>query len=98
MPVAQFLLELLGRRWSLRILWELHQNGACSFRVLQKHCGGISPTVLNSRLSELREAGVIELREGEGYAITEEGHELCGIVAQLDSWAKGWADRIVAEE
>ncbi len=87
------LLELLGRRWSLRILWELHQNGASSFRVLQKDCGSISPTVLNSRLSELREAGIIELREGEGYVITAEGFKLCGIITQLNTWAKGWAER-----
>jgi len=67
------LLDLLGRRWALRILWELHQNGPNSFRALQKLCGDISPTVLNSRLSELREAGIVELRDREGYVITAEG-------------------------
>ncbi|MRR16521.1 MAG: transcriptional regulator [Deltaproteobacteria bacterium] len=87
------LLELLGRRWALRILWELSQNGASSFRVLQDHCGGISPTVLNARLYELREAGIIELREREGYVITKEGVKLCGVVEQLDTWARGWAKR-----
>ena len=49
---------------------------------------------LNARLFELREAGVIELREGEGYAITSEGLKLCEIVGQLDTWARGWARRI----
>jgi len=87
------LLELLGRRWALRILWELRQNGASSFRALQGHCGGISPTVLNNRLFELRGAGIVELREGEGYAITAEGIELCEIVSQLSSWARGWVRR-----
>ena len=90
------LLELLGRRWSLRILWELDQNGVSSFRALQKHCGGISPTVLNSRISELREAGIIDLREGEGYIITEEGLKLCEVIKQLNNWAMGWAGRTVA--
>ena len=88
------LLELLGRRWALRVLWELSQNGASNFRTLQEYCGGISPTVLNARLFELREAGVIELREGQGYAITSEGLKLCEIVGQLDPWARGWARRI----
>jgi DNA-binding HxlR family transcriptional regulator len=89
-------LDLLGRRWSMRILWELHQNGPNSFRSLQRLCGDISPTVLNSRLSELREAGIIALREGEGYIITEEGLALGKIITQLNEWAKGWAERTVA--
>jgi DNA-binding HxlR family transcriptional regulator len=86
-------LNLLGRRWSLRILWELHQNGPSSFRTLQRLCGDISPTVLNSRLSELRDAGIIDLRGGEGYIITEEGIALGGIINQLNAWAKSWALR-----
>ena len=90
-------LDLLGRRWALRILWELHKNGPSSFRSLQRLCGDISPTVLNSRLSELREAGIIELREGGGYVITEEGMALGGIIAQLDSWAKRWSERSASD-
>ncbi len=87
-------LDLLGRRWSLRILWELHQNGPSSFRALQKFCGDISPTVLNARLSNLREAGIIELREREGYVITEDGISLGRIIEQLDIWAEEWAVRM----
>lgn len=87
------ILDLLGRRWALRILWELHQNGPNSFRTLQKLCGDISPTVLNSRLKELREAGIVELRDGEGYFITEEGVALGKIIDQLNILAKRWAGR-----
>ncbi len=84
-------LDLLGRRWCLRILWELHLNGPSSFRALQKYCGDISPTVLNSRLKELREAGIIELNPGCGYAITGQGIALGEIIEQLDTWAKNRA-------
>jgi len=87
------ILDLLGRRWALRILWELHQSGPHSFRPLQKLCGDISPTVLNSRLKELRETGIIELRAGEGYFITEEGVTLGKIIDQLNIWSKRWAGR-----
>jgi DNA-binding HxlR family transcriptional regulator len=87
-------LELLGRKWALRVLWELHQNSPCSFRTLQKLCGDISPTVLNSRLTELRETGIIALREKEGYIITDEGISLGSIILQLDAWAKKWASRM----
>ncbi len=58
----------------------------------------ISPTVLNSRLSELREAGIIELREGEGYIITEEGIALGKIINQLNTWAKCHAERTASGE
>ncbi len=63
------LLDLLGRRWLLRILWELRED-PLSFRVLRERCGGISPTVLNRRLKEMREAGIVELRSGSGYTLT----------------------------
>jgi len=85
------ILDLLGRRWALRILWELHQSGPHSFRTLQKLCGDISPAVLNARLKELREAGIVELRGGEGYGITDHGIALGKIIEQLNTWAKGWA-------
>lgn len=87
------ILDLLGRRWALRILWELHQNGPNSFRTLQRLCGDISPTILNSRLKELREAGIVELGEGKGYSITQQGIALGRIIEQLNIWAKSWAER-----
>ena len=65
-------LEWLGRRWTLRVLWEL-RDGALPFRALQERCDALSPTVLNERLRELRDAGVVELQEGGGYVLTAEG-------------------------
>ncbi len=87
------LLDLLGRRWALRIIWELVQSEPSSFRALQKLCGNISPTVLNSRLTELREADIVELRKGEGYGLTIEGKNLVSSLSELDTWSKRWALR-----
>jgi DNA-binding HxlR family transcriptional regulator len=87
------ILDLLGRRWALRILWELHQYGPNNFRALQKLCGDISPTVLNARLKELREAGIVEQRDAAGYCITNQGVALGKIIVQLNTWAKKWAER-----
>ena len=53
------LLDLLGRRWALRTIWEL-RDGPLLFRSLQERCGGMSSSVLNQRLGELRAAGIIE--------------------------------------
>ena len=82
-------LDLLGRRWALRILWELRSDGL-TFRALRDMCDGVSPTVLNTRLGELREAGLIESTP-EGYAVTDLGQELCGALAPLKHWAQRWA-------
>ncbi len=85
------LLDLLGRRWVLRIGWELHDGRALSFRALQLACGGVSPTVLNQRLRDLRDADLVELLDGEGYRLTKDGEVLLEMLAPLDQWAKRWA-------
>src|ERR1017187_8112428 len=69
------LLDLLGRRWSLRILWELRDEPLTS-RALRAACDEASPTVLQARLSELREAGFVELLAAGGYGLTGLGKEL----------------------
>lgn len=83
------LLDLLGRRWSLRVLWEL-RGGPKTFRELRVLCDEVSPTVLNRRLKELRDAGLIQNGEG-GYDFTSLGRELAGHLLELDAWSKRWA-------
>jgi DNA-binding HxlR family transcriptional regulator len=85
------LLDLLGRRWALRVIWELSRK-PLSFRDLQGACGGISPTILNTRLAELRDAGVVA-RGGDGYALTAEGKRLLAEFKGLHDWAERWAKR-----
>jgi DNA-binding HxlR family transcriptional regulator len=87
------LLDLLGRRWALRVVWELRE-GPRNFRGLQDMCGGVSPTVLNERLKEFRESGIVELTEGEGYALTPLGQELREAIQPLVRWATRWADAV----
>lgn len=86
------LLDLLGRRWALRVLWELRAE-TLPFRALQERGGGISPTALHRRLVELREAGLVALKEGGGYVLTTEGRALCTRLGPLDAWARRWAAR-----
>jgi len=81
------LLDLLGRRWALGILWNLSKGGPCTFRQLQERCEAISPTVLNSRLKELREAGLVDHSQ-QGYRVTPLGGELYVLLVPLGSWAK----------
>ena len=84
------LLEVLGKRWTLRILWELSSGGSANFRDLRARCNDVSPTVLNRRLKELRELALVEHNEG-GYDLTPQGEQLSKMLLPLDSWANKWA-------
>jgi DNA-binding HxlR family transcriptional regulator len=83
------LLDLLGRRWALRIIWELRDAAAPNFRELQERCGGISSSVLADRLRELTEAELIG-RGAEGYQLTPKGQELRERLRPLEEWSAGW--------
>lgn len=86
------LLDLLGRRWALRVIWELRDGEPVTFRALQQRCGGVSSSVLTQRTAELRAAGAIEAAEG-GYRLTGEGRELLAAYPPLAAWAARWAAR-----
>ncbi len=83
------LLDLLGRRWALRVIWELREGRRLNFRDLAAACE-ISPSVLNTRLGELRENAIVE-HDGEGYALTPLGRDLLEKLQPLHAWAEKWA-------
>ncbi|ADU38263.1 winged helix-turn-helix transcriptional regulator [Variovorax paradoxus] len=83
------LLEQLGRKGTLRILWELRDGVPQSFRALRTSTEDMSPSVLNDRLKELRAAGIVEL-SGAGYVLTEAGGELVKRLTPLNQWANRW--------
>lgn len=83
------LLDLVSRRWLLRIVWEL-RGGPLRFRPLQTACGELSPTVLNRRLAELRDARLVETSP-EGYRLTELGRGFEAAFSPLYRWSQGWA-------
>jgi DNA-binding HxlR family transcriptional regulator len=88
------LLDLLGRRWALRVLYELHEAGEPQgFAELQARAAGISPSVLAQRLRELVEAGVVAQRDDGRYAPGPDAAELSRILLDLDGWARRWARR-----
>jgi len=89
------LLDLLGRRWSLRILWELREQPLTS-RGLRTACDEASPTILQTRLWELREAGLVELVPGDGYRLTTLGKDLTETILPLHRFAERWSKRAEA--
>ena len=87
------LLDLLGRRWVLRLVWELREKPR-RFRELQELIGGASPTIVNARLRELRAAGLVELEPEAGYRLTALGQELLKLFLPLHVWSEKWAKTI----
>ena len=85
------LLDLLGRRWALGIIWVIAERGPLSFNALQSGCETISPGVLNTRLKELARAKLVESARGQ-YRLTSAGEELFELVQPLGQWAREtWA-------
>lgn len=91
------LFDLLGRRWAMGVLWQLAERGPLSFRALQDACETISPSVLNTRLHELRLAGFVELGD-DGYVATPLGRELYDGLVVLGGFAKVWAASLPPED
>ena len=83
-------LDLLGRRWALRVLWELSREPR-GFRALQADCDDVSSSVLRERLVELVDAGLAAQNESGRYALTPLGAELGAALAPLGAWAQRWA-------
>ena len=83
-------LDLLGRRWSLRILWELRE-GALGARTLRQRCDNMSSSVLYERLGELRTAGLVARDERGEYELTRLGRQLGDAIAPLQRWAERWS-------
>jgi DNA-binding HxlR family transcriptional regulator len=91
------LLDLLGRRWVLRVLWEL-RAAPLTFRELRERCDAMSPTVLNQRLRELRDADIVVLQQPGGYGLTRAGTQLLDMLMPLHHWSEQWQKKRVAKE
>ena len=84
------LFDLLGRRWSMGIIWQLEEQGPLTFRGLQSACETVSPAVLNARLKELQTAGFVE-KSDSGYQLTPFGREIYAGLLPLSQVSKDWA-------
>ena len=84
------LLGLLESRYAIRVLWALKDGHAQTFRLLQDSVGGITPNTLNTRIKELREAGLVN-HGNEGYVVTPTGADLLKRLGELQAFAVKWA-------
>ncbi len=86
------LFDLLCRRWSMGIIWNLSE-GELTFRELQKKCETISPTILNTRLKELKLVNFVQTSD-QGYKLTELGTELFNLLKPFKNFAINWGSLI----
>ena len=84
------LLGLLEARYAMRVIWALKDGHAQTFRLLQDSVGSITPNTLNTRIKELREAGLLT-HVPEGYCLTRSGAELARRLIELPAFASKWA-------
>ena len=84
------LLELLESRYALRVLWALKDGHPQTFRLLQDSIGSITPNTLNTRIKELRAAGLLVHGE-KGYTVTTLGADLLKRLNDLQAFAAKWA-------
>lgn len=84
------LLSLLESRYAMRVMWALRDGHAQTFRLLQDSVGGITPNTLNTRIKELREAGLMT-HGSDGYAVTTMGADMLKRLGDLQAFAGKWA-------
>ncbi|MEM7092403.1 MAG: helix-turn-helix domain-containing protein [Actinomycetota bacterium] len=83
-------LDLLGRRWTLRLVWEL-RNGPVGARDLRQRCDEMSSSVLYQRLGDLVDTRIVEKNDAGHYELTPIGRDLYGALEPLITWSDRWA-------
>ena len=83
-------MDLFGRRWALRVMWEL-RAGPVGARALLARCAGLSSSVLYERLRDLTDALLITQTDNDEYELTKLGRELGESLQPLDAWARRWS-------
>lgn len=89
-------LDLFGRRYAVRIVWEL-RFGRSRFSDLRNTIQGISSSTLSQRLSELLAAKIVAQASDGAYRLTNQGRALLLALGPLELWAQTWA-RAVGED
>ncbi|MDF2678473.1 MAG: transcriptional regulator [Bacillota bacterium] len=64
--------DILKGKWKTIILWQLKYHGKSSLSQLQKDINGISQKMLLQQLNELREFGLVDKIQYQGYPLKVE--------------------------
>ena len=94
--------ELLCQRWTLLVISRLI-DGCRRFSEIHRGLPQISPSLLSKRLSQLKEAGLVEVRKlgngtGRQYLPTDATRELEPVIERLGMWGQRWARDMTKED
>ncbi|MET4050286.1 MULTISPECIES: helix-turn-helix domain-containing protein [unclassified Rhodococcus (in: high G+C Gram-positive bacteria)] len=87
---ARSAMDLLGQRWSLRIVWEL-EAGQMGFLELRRRMDNCSSSMLAERLRQLQDAGIVEKNAKRAYELSFAGIRLSQALEPLWDWSRVWA-------
>lgn len=85
-------LELLGGKWTSRIIYELEKTDQLRFGQLKNNLDGITNTMLSSTLKILEEKGIVERKQYNEvplrveYSLTEAGKAMLHIYYEMAKW------------
>lgn len=86
-------MRVLGGKWKASILWHL-KDEPVRFNDLARQLGGASKKMVNQRLKEMEQAGLLERRVlstrpiAVAYAITDFGRSALHVLDQLRRWSE----------
>jgi len=84
--------DVLGRKWHLRIVYYLLEDGPMGFSSLKDRLDGVSSKMLSESLSSLDDQGLVDREIVSDqpvrveYSLTEAGAALDSVVAELIDW------------
>lgn len=93
-PYFQHALELIGRRWTGSILKVLGSQ-QLRFGEIRTAIPGLSDRLLDTRLTELEDEGIVGRAENSGevhYSVTAKGIDLQPVFASITTWAMSHPD------
>jgi DNA-binding HxlR family transcriptional regulator len=91
--------NLIGKRWTLLILLELHkgQGKWKRYSEIKKKLPQLTPKMLSMRLKELYKEGMIDKKVDSSivpikseYSLTKRGEEFIGIIKNIKEWTLRW--------
>jgi DNA-binding HxlR family transcriptional regulator len=95
-PAVEGAFNLLARKWAGLVIHVLASGGR-RFSELECAIPGVSPRMLNERIKELEEAGIVTRSVETArpvrvrYELTDKGRALLPVVRGIEKWARAWA-------
>ncbi len=86
-------MRMIGGKWKGSILWHL-KDGPVRFNDLARQLGGASTKMVNQRLKEMEEIGLLERRVlstrpiAVAYEMTDFGRSALDVLDQLRAWSE----------